>query len=340
MRRCMTLGLLLTAAFLMTSPCRGQEPGTAYEHLKFLEPLVGNWKVVKTEGDKTVSDGQEASEWILSKSFMRHAGWGLFDGKPVQYEFYTGWNPKTKEVFQWAAGATDSGYGIIQRLGAYDPIRKVWTSRESHLLSNGDERTSLVRFNLGDKDRITGDFTQRRQGDQALPDHHDTFTRATRVAPPALDGTPGPGYVYLRPIEWLVGDWSVRGTWADGKPHEGEEHSGWVYDKNFIQGTGWYKDRDGKRIDYIFMIAWDAKAKKYVMAAGGSDGAHGIGTADYDAATKTLAFRRTAVSPAGEEMSLDQRDRLVSSDTFEWIGTNFRIGDKTLPDVKLTFSRK
>jgi len=301
---------------------------------------VGNWKVVTTEGDKIVSDGQEASEWILNKNFMRHVGWGHFDGKPVQYEFYTGWNPKTKAVFQWAAGATDGDYGITQRLGTYDPARHAWTSRGSLLLSSGEERTDFVRFNLGEKDRITIDFTECRHGNQVLPDAHDTFTRAARVAPPALDDTPGPGHEHLKPIEWLVGDWSVRGTWADGKPHEGEEHSGWVYDKNFIQGAGWYKGRDGQRIDYHFMIAWDAKAKKLLMAHVDSEGGHGTGTATYDPQTKTTTSRRTAITAAGEEISLDQINRLVNEDTFEWTGTNFRIGEKTLPDVKLTFSRK
>lgn len=207
-----------------------QAPGPAYEHLKFLEPFVGNWKVVTTEGDKVVSDGQETSEWIFNKNFMRHTGWGQHQGKPVQYEFYTGWDPKERRVFQWAVGATDTGYGIISRVGGYDPEQKVWKSRERTTLSDAEPSTSTTRIRFRQDGTITIDFSDRRSGDTNLPDHHDTFTKAAPVAAPDLDSAPGPGYAHLRFLEFSVGKWKLEGKLPEVGLYVGEEVNEWVFD--------------------------------------------------------------------------------------------------------------
>ena len=91
--------MLNAVAVLAASMVVGQaeQPSPNYEHLKFLEAFVGHWKVVTTEGDKEISVGEEWSEWMLGKNFMRHVGWGQHEGENVQYAFCSGWDSSKKK---------------------------------------------------------------------------------------------------------------------------------------------------------------------------------------------------------------------------------------------------
>ena len=281
----------------------------------------------------------ESGEWILNKSFLKHDGWGLFDGKPVRYVFVTGWNAKTEKVFQWGAGGNAELYGFQQRIGSYDPLQKAYIAQAEGVLSGDVEHSNAVKLKV-DENKVTIDFTAGRMNGEPVPDGRDEFSRKITVTTPKFDEAPGPAYEHLKPIEWLVGNWDLRGAWADGKPHEGGEQSEWAFNQNFIQGTGWWNDRDGKRNSYAYLIAWDPKAKKILMAICGDDGSHTVRLGMYNPETKTLTCHQDGVSGNGETTSADVQFRLTKEGTIEGIGTNIRAGDKSLPDLKTTFSRK
>ena len=67
-------------ALSLCLPVHGEGPGPSQKHLEFLEAFVGQWKVVTTRGEEQVSVGEESSDWMLSKNFMRHVGWGQHEG--------------------------------------------------------------------------------------------------------------------------------------------------------------------------------------------------------------------------------------------------------------------
>lgn len=258
----------------------------------------------------------------------------------MRYAFVTGWNPKTKKVFQWGAGGNGEIYGFQQRIGTCDPETKTWSAKAEGILSNDAKHTNAVKLTIVDDKTLTLDSTDNTMNDKKTPDVHVVFSPQVDLTTPQFDETPGPGYERLKPIEWLVGDWNVRGKWADGKLHEGEEHSEWVFNKNFIKGDGWWKDRDGKRIDYLYLIAWDPTAKKILMPIISSDGGHDVRTGEYDPQTKTIASRQEGVLGTGEEVCFEQLTRLVDQNAFEWIGTKIESGNEDLPDLKIRFSRK
>ena len=88
--------------FVGASSCGGQDVSPSYAHLKFLEPFIGQRQVMETKEGKTKAAGIEDATWMLNKSCVQHVGWGEFEGKPIRYGFVTGWNAKSKEIFQWA----------------------------------------------------------------------------------------------------------------------------------------------------------------------------------------------------------------------------------------------
>ena len=103
----------------------------------------------------------------------------------------------------------------------------------------------------------------------------------------------------------LVGSWGLRGAWADGKPHEGGEQSEWVFNKNFIQGKGWWNDRDGKRNTYAYLLTWDPKAKNILMAICSDDDGHTLRLGAYNPETKIFAGHQDGVVGNGETTSAD-----------------------------------
>ncbi|MGI6418827.1 MAG: DUF1579 family protein [Thermoguttaceae bacterium] len=338
MKRMATITVLLAAAGSLAAPCRGQEPGPSYEHIKFLEPLVGNWKLVLKEGGRIVSNGQERSEWILNKSFMRQVGWGQIDGQPVQYEFWNGWNPKTQEVFQWAVGATDTGYAIIVRTGAFDPARRVLTAQDRTIGSDGRENTAKVDLQLADQNSYTMAFTERRTDNVAAPDQHSSYSRAPAVAAPPLDATPGPGYEHLKFLDFSVGKWKMEGDLPDGR-YLGEEVKEWVFDKNFIHTKGWGKPGDKDRIDYELLTGWDPAKKKVFIWFVGSDGSVGTREGTYDAAKNRLISSSTAVDASGVESAATVEEQYIDKNRFLMQFTNGTRGGRPQPDVEGTATR-
>ncbi|MGI6418835.1 MAG: DUF1579 family protein [Thermoguttaceae bacterium] len=338
MRHMVTIAVLSATVCCMTILCCGAEPGPTYEHIKFLEPMVGNWRVVTREGGKIVSDGQEASEWILNKSFMRHTGWSQYEGKPSQYEFFTGWDPKTKKVFQWAVGATDVGFGIMWREGTYDAAKRTWTARYRLELSDGGEETSLVNLKIVDDSKITIDFTERRLSGKPLADLHDTFTRAAAVAAAPFDSTPGAGYEHLKFLDFSVGKWKLEAALPDGQ-YVGEELNAWVFDKNFIRTKGWGKIAGQERVDYELLTGWDPAKKKVFMRFIGSDGSVALREGTYDAEKNCLKSKHTAVDASGVESSSTVVEQYVNKDRFLLKFTDGMKGGKPQPDAEATVTR-
>ena len=220
---------------------------------------------METKDGKTKAAGIEDATWVLNKSCVQHVGWGAFEGSPIRYGFVTGWNPKSKKMFQWGVGGNHLIYAFEQRIGTYDPAAKTWHAKAEGYISNDIKYTNNVKLTAVDETTMTLDFTESMNNDKKMPDVHIVFSPQVDIAAPSFDESSGPGYEQLKSIEWLVGDWKVQGRWADGKVHEGEEQAEWILNKNFIHGQGWFKDRDGKRVEYIYLIAWDSSSKKILM---------------------------------------------------------------------------
>ncbi len=332
--------IVLVAATLVCGVVGAQDqPGPSYEHLKFLEPLVGNWNVVVNEGDKVTSRGQEASVWMLDKNFMRQYGWGQIEGQPLRYHFYTGWNAKTNEVFQWACGATDGSYAMGERIGKYEPDQRVWTSREVITVSDGSTHSGTVALKFGDKNHYTMEFTDRQADGQSVPGQKSAYVRDTAITEPEFDNTPGPGFAHLKFFDFSVGKWKLEGDLPLVGKYVGEEVNKWVYDKNFMHTIGQGTLADGTRINYELLSGWEPVKKVVVMWIIGSDGAHSRREGTYDPNTKTLTSRETGMDAHGVESSATIQEQYMDNDHFLLKITNHVHGKENVPDAEVTVTR-
>ena len=330
--------LTAIAVLLATNCCFGGDPSPSYKHLKFLEPWVGQRQVNEIEDGTSKGVGVESCQWILNKSFLLAEGWGSFEDRPVKYMFITGWNAKTQEMFQWGAGGNADIYGYQTRTGKCDPTKKVWDATSAGIISNGVEHTSDLKLAVQDGN-VKIDFTNGKFNDDPVPDVHVEFSREIDVTAPEFDTELGPAHKQLKPISWLVGNWQVHGTWADGKPHVGGETSQWVYNKNYIRGSGWWNNRTGERVEYSYLITWDLKQQKYLMAICDNGGGHAIRFFTRNPESGALVGRDEGVSGEGKTASGDVRFRWVGG-KIEAAGTNMIADGQSVPDLEVTFTKK
>jgi len=275
--------------------------GVHYQHLKFLEPVVGNWKVELKEGDKVVSRGQEASEWMLSKNCLKQYGWGTLDGQNLCYRFYTVWNAKSREVLQLAVGAMDGSYAMTQRIGTYEPGSPKWSTRDTTNVSDGTRYTGLVTVNLADQTGYTMDFTENTKNGEPTPSQHSSYVPDQPVKEPPFDATPGPGHEKLKFLDNAVGRWKLEGDIPGQGKYVGEEVNQWIYDKNFMLTKGRGTLPGEQRVDYELLIGYDPAEETIVTWIFGSDGGLGLRQGSYDAATQTLKSKQLGIDADGNE---------------------------------------
>lgn len=326
-------------ALSLCLPVHGEGPGPSQKHLEFLEAFVGQWKVVTTRGEEQVSVGEESSDWMLSKNFMRHVGWGQHEGEHVEYAFCSGWNPKEGRLFQWGFGGNASGYAIIRRMGSYDRSQKVWSSRDSIVFSDSQQQSGRVAIRFVDNGTITIDFTKRERDGDDLPDHHDTFDRGVDVAKPDFDDTPGPGYQHLKFLDFYMGTWKLEGDLPDGTKLVGEESSQWIMNRNFMWSRGWGKIGDRPRVEYEILTGWHPVKQKVVTWGVDSDASLATREGSYNSGRKCLASRQIGVQADGTETSVSVEEQYIDSDSFLLKFTDGIAGGKQQPNVEVSVTR-
>lgn len=243
-------------------------------------------------------------------------------GQPFSNRSLIGWDPDARQVRYlvfWSGGVVEDVLFTRRQgpsfLGTY--IVRI----------PGQATTPTpVRFTFANPDTYSLVFTDGPQKGQVL----FTWKRVQ-----------GAGLIEpLQPLAAMVGDWTMKGQWADGVPFEGEEHVRVGPGGHFLLGSGWYQERDGQRIDYEYQVGWDAGKKQTVMHFACSDGIRATRTGTLDAATRTWTNVCKFAQADGRPGSFDQVLRIENDNRLLWTGTNFKGSDKPLPDLKFTFTRK
>ena len=105
MRRWASASVAMLVLLSVVGWCCGQEPGPSYQHLKFLERLVGNWRTqYELNGQKT--EGTFQARWAPGKYCITWSAetWAKDDRKPLSHgSGVIAWDAAEKRVRELAA---------------------------------------------------------------------------------------------------------------------------------------------------------------------------------------------------------------------------------------------
>lgn len=146
----------------------------------------------------------------------------------------------------------------------------------------------------------------------------------------AYGDQPGPHHKYLEQVEWILGNWDMKGEFSDGTPFVGQESSEWCLNKNFIRSDGWFSDYEGQRVDYHITTGWDPATEKLVAWFSFGDGSHSRRVGTYDPATQSWVSHEEGVDGQGRAIACDVTLQFVNQDSWNWKGRKFRVGSPNI----------
>jgi len=140
---------------------------------------------------------------------------------------------------------------------------------------------------------------------------------------------PATNYQHLRPMEWLIGDWS---TEMDG--HEaGHMSFAWSENQGFIVNTYAATAKNVILNSGTQYIGWDPTAKSFRSWTFDSMGGFGEGSWTNEAKGKWV-IKTTAVLQDGRKMTQTNIITRVDADTLTWQGKDRTMDGKPMPDMK------
>jgi len=135
-------------------------------------------------------------------------------------------------------------------------------------------------------------------------------------------------YEYLRPLEWLIGEWA--GESADGKV-VGRVNFEWGPGKNFIVATRTVEHQDALMQNGTQWIGWDPVAKQIRSWNFEGDGGFSEGKWSNDGNTWTIKTDSTVVD--GSKVTGVNTATVVDGDTLKIKTTDQKLDGKSVPDT-------
>lgn len=286
--------------------------GPHYKHLKPIEWTIGQWKMAGQWEDGVEFIGEERSEWILNKNFMRSIGWYRgYDGKRVDYQIVTGWDPQNEKFV--SRFSTSIG-GTAKRVETYDPERKRVKGTEHGVDADGQTYSFDVEMQFVSDDEFTWKGTNF-QGPVELPVLEFTFTR---IKPAEAAGAIPPKA--LQALQYLVGKWETE-TYVNGeKVGAGVDRRRWLPGGHAISIVTVGREADAP-LRGSAIAGWDAKENQvveYWYLDSGLSGAIRYPLSGIQ--EKTWTGNLTVTPPNGQQ--IDGTCVLEKTDTgFEWTAT-------------------
>ena len=138
-----------------------QESSVAYQHLKALQWLIGEW----VDRDKS-STLDTVYQWTSNNSFITGSFTAYVQGKvDLQGTQVIGWDPVAKVIRSWVF---DSQGGFGQ--GTWSKKGNSWVVDSSSILSTGEKASSINTYTYVDENTFTFQSEGRDIGGEPMPD--------------------------------------------------------------------------------------------------------------------------------------------------------------------------
>ncbi|MGI6414815.1 MAG: hypothetical protein ACOX1P_04035 [Thermoguttaceae bacterium] len=159
----------------MATPAFDERPGPAYQHLKAIEWLIGDWDIRIAYPDGTSGVGGQHAEWAFNKNLIRRKGWWtVANGKRIDTLFWLTWHPE-KEKIVTAGCASDGGHGT--QVATYDPETKTLTVHHEAVTGAGVEISGDCRIRYVNDRQFEQVWTNLRFGNESRDGGKTVFTR-------------------------------------------------------------------------------------------------------------------------------------------------------------------
>ncbi len=157
---------------------------------------------------------------------------------------------------------------------------------------------------------------------------------------PVYADEPGSNYQHLKPLDKLVGKWSVSGRSADGKEHVGEEQVKWLFDKNALKGTGWWQQDGDDKNTYEYFVVWNPLTKQTDMHFVVSDGGSALRSGYIDEKEGVWKCWHKGVTGDGSSLAVAVEVRFTEDGkSFDWEAIDGSWDGEPWPALKLKFTR-
>lgn len=114
----------------------------------------------------------------------------------------------------------------------------------------------------------------------------------------------------------FVGEWTIRGAWADGTPLVAHNINSWTLNGSHLAGQTWIGEGAQKHQRYQSMFSYDAKHDCLVTYSFAVDGAVSAYRAETEDG-KTFKFGFAPI--AHEETTVRQTITFTSADEYRWV---------------------
>ncbi len=147
---------------------------------------------------------------------------------------------------------------------------------------------------------------------------------------------PAPNEPQLKPLEFLVGDWTANPQ-LNGQELRFEGGWEWSLNRNFIASDLQIKVAGATVFQAKSMFGWDAKSKRIVAWAFHSDGKHF--TSKVSAGDRSVTWDSVGVDAEGNRVTETLTIKATGEDTLNMVVSNRKAGDQSLPDISLVWTR-
>jgi uncharacterized protein (TIGR02246 family) len=140
-----------------------------------------------------------------------------------------------------------------------------------------------------------------------------------------------PSYPRLKPLAWLIGEWTSR---------KGDVTLSckWAPNQSFIVQEFTVKQAGGKVLSVSQRIGWDGPREEVRSWIFDSEGGYSVGAWSREGNTWTVATEGSL--PDGRVGTSTSIYKYINDDTFTWSSRDREVDEQALPDVEVTFVRK
>jgi hypothetical protein len=313
MNRLTWIGIVAATTFLLGSACLGQQPPRTPEEVqKELAYYVGEWTIEGKEGDLLVK-GNMTMQWSRGEHAVFGDWKATIGDKPTQYAFVDGWDSTTG----WITEQGNLSGGEVG-VGHWRKVSETLRKAEFKSMLKGVELREKATLEIQGADTITVTLSERRLGDEALPDSVVTYRRVvTKPKERSLGPASIPAGLRTK-LDYFLGNWAGEIEFSDGTKGKSQFSRSPILEGRFHQSTLVIPAQEDKAVTLQVVTGWVPGTETFKDCYFGSDGSTAIDTWKVEKEGDLFSLRgeRIGIDGQGRKVTGSMNVRVEANDRF------------------------